>query len=86
MVSLALSERNGSHRKANTGAEPIVASAPKWPRKRPDWPDSGYPRENDRRAETYSSRTRFLRKLGFSTCLRRRIDFGVTSTSSSSSM
>ena len=34
----------------------------------------------------YSSFTRFLRKLGFRTFLRRRMDFGVTSTSSSSSM
>ena len=33
-----------------------------------------------------SSRMRFLRKLGFSTALRRRIDFGVTSTSSSSAI
>ena len=33
-----------------------------------------------------SSRTRFLRKDGFNTCLRRRMDLGVTSTSSSSPM
>ena len=36
--------------------------------------------------ESYSSFTRRLRKLGLSVCLRRRIDLGVTSTNSSSSM